>query len=257
MSLKTRELTVSSFSLKQQNVIKKWKPKEFIFLLNNFFYLKKNQLNPLLYSDSITSSKSKTIISKNLFIQIINKILRISWRTSDRVKYRALSCICQQEVMLENVKYNLGKKYDFMQQSYQANEAWEGRQFQLEKKQQKRDKHKNNPSSRSTGGRPRWEKKKTICSIYLPTTGQVNEEDLRDFLEQLPAPTIILRDFSTHNPLWESKKMSKKGECQRKYSEEAITFQLSQKMKGQSLSNNSIDGAQEEQIECSFREKAE
>ena len=36
--------------------------------------------------------------------------------------------------MLENVKYNLGKKYDFMQQSYQANEAWEGRQFQLEKK---------------------------------------------------------------------------------------------------------------------------
>ena len=38
--------------------------------------------------------------------------------------------------------------------------------------------------------------KKTICSIYLPQTDLVMEEDKRDLLELFPAPMILLGDFS-------------------------------------------------------------
>ena len=53
--------------------------------------------------------------------------------------------------------------------------------------------------------------KKTVCSTYLPQTDQVTEEDMRELLEQLPAPMILLEDFNEHNPLWGSQKMSARG----------------------------------------------
>ena len=91
------------------------------------------------------------------------------------------SCICLQEVMLENKEYNLGQEYEF---------------------------HAMIP----LGGRSTLQvialsvylvgrEKRTICSIYLPSTDQVTEEDIRDLLEQLPAPMILLGDFNAHNPL--------------------------------------------------------
>ena len=43
--------------------------------------------------------------------------------------------------------------------------------------------------------------KRTVYSIYLLPTDQVTEDDMRDLLEQLPAPIILLGDFNTHNPL--------------------------------------------------------
>ena len=51
---------------------------------------------------------------------------------------------------------------------------------------------------------------RTVCSIYLPLTDQVTEENMRDFLEQLQAH-ILLGEFNTPNPLWGSKKMSTRG----------------------------------------------
>ena len=54
-------------------------------------------------------------------------------------------------------------------------------------------------------------RKRTICSIYLHPTDQVIVEDLRDLLEQLPAPMILLGDFNAYNPLWGSKRMSTRG----------------------------------------------
>ena len=51
----------------------------------------------------------------------------------------------------------------------------------------------------------------TVCSIYLPTTDQVTEADMRDLLEQLITPMILLGDFNAHNPLWESENVSTKG----------------------------------------------
>ena len=51
-------------------------------------------------------------------------------------------------------------------------------------------------------------RKRTICLIYLPSTDQVTEDDMRDLLEQLPAPMILLGDFNVRNSLWVSEKMS-------------------------------------------------
>ena len=54
------------------------------------------------------------------------------------------SCISLQEVMLENVKYNLGRECFFMQQCHQAKEAREGQQLQLDCLQCKDNRKKHN-----------------------------------------------------------------------------------------------------------------
>ena len=51
-------------------------------------------------------------------------------------------------------------------------------------------------------------RKRTASSIYLPPTHLLTEEDMRDLLEQLPAPMILLGDFSAQNPLWGNEKIS-------------------------------------------------
>ena len=57
---------------------------------------------------------------------------------------------------------------------------------------------------------------RTVCSIYQPSTDQVTEEDMRELLEQLPAPMILLGDFNAHNPLWGSEKISTRGKIMKK-----------------------------------------
>ena len=58
-----------------------------------------------------------------------------------------------------------------------------------------------NPLAGSFGGLTGREKKKdNMLNISTPTD-QVTEEDIRDLLEQLPAPMILLVDFNAHNPL--------------------------------------------------------
>ena len=52
-------------------------------------------------------------------------------------------------------------------------------------------------------------RKGTICSIYLTLTDQVTQEVMRNLLEQISVPMILLGDFNVHNPLWgNEKKMS-------------------------------------------------
>ena len=50
--------------------------------------------------------------------------------------------------------------------------------------------------------------KRTICLM--------TEVDMRDLLEQLPAPMILLGDFNAYNPLWGSEKMNTRGRIQEK-----------------------------------------
>ena len=42
-------------------------------------------------------------------------------------------------------------------------------------------------------------RKRTRCSIYLPPIDQATEEDMRNHLEQLPTPMILLGDFIAYN----------------------------------------------------------
>ena len=54
-----------------------------------------------------------------------------------------------------------------------------------------KNKHRNNPASSCSGGLHGRGKMK-ICSIYLPPSNIVTEEDLKDLLEQLQTPMILL-----------------------------------------------------------------
>ena len=51
----------------------------------------------------------------------------------------------------------------------------------------------------------------TICSIYLPPSVRVYEQELDNLIEQLPAPFILLGDCNAHNPLWGCANVNDKG----------------------------------------------
>ena len=56
----------------------------------------------------------------------------------------------------------------------------------------------------------REKKKDNMLNISTPTD-QVTEKDMRDLLEQLPAPRVMLRSFNEHTHCGEVKKMSTRG----------------------------------------------
>ena len=49
--------------------------------------------------------------------------------------------------------------------------------------------------------------KSTVYSIYFFPTNQVREEDMRDLLNQLLVPLIMMEDFNEHFLFWERKKI--------------------------------------------------
>ena len=42
----------------------------------------------------------------------------------------------------------------------------------------------------------------TLCSIYLPPSKRLLEQELDDLIDQLPAPFILTGDFNAHNQIW-------------------------------------------------------
>ena len=65
---------------------------------------------------------------------------------------------------------------------------------------------KNYPGSSSGSLSDRKRKEDSMFYIYLPPINQVTEEYIRDLLEQLPAPMILLGDFNIHNHYVEARK---------------------------------------------------
>ena len=51
----------------------------------------------------------------------------------------------------------------------------------------------------------------TLCTLYLPPSRRVMEQELEDLISQLPAPFILLGDFNAHNHLWGGKYINTKG----------------------------------------------
>ena len=41
-----------------------------------------------------------------------------------------------------------------------------------------------------------------ICSIYIPPTDDIDKNELKKLIDQLPRPFILLGDFYSHNTLW-------------------------------------------------------
>ena len=88
--------------------------------------------------------------------------------------------------MLENVKYNLGRKYEFYATIPPGQRSKGGAAVAIKKEIA----HKR-PNIRTTLQAVVLEVymagkiKRTICSIYLPSTDQVTDKDMRDLLEHL------------------------------------------------------------------------
>ena len=51
----------------------------------------------------------------------------------------------------------------------------------------------------------------TICSIYIPPSQNLLDQELDALVQQLPKPFILLGDFNSHNPLWGSTSTNDKG----------------------------------------------
>ncbi|KAG5859129.1 hypothetical protein JTB14_035192 [Gonioctena quinquepunctata] len=50
----------------------------------------------------------------------------------------------------------------------------------------------------------------TIYNIYLPDSNW-NTDNIREIVEQLPTPFLIVGDFNSHNPIWGSNKKDARG----------------------------------------------
>ena len=50
-----------------------------------------------------------------------------------------------------------------------------------------------------------------ICSIYIPPNDDIDKNELKKLIDQLPRPFILLGDFNSHNNLWGCKDTNKKG----------------------------------------------
>ena len=114
--------------------------------------------------------------------------------------------------MIENVNYNLGREYKL----YAIVPAGQRSKRRTAVAIKKKIAHKrlNIRTTLQTIALELYmagKRKRTMCSIYLPPTDLVTEKDMKDLLEQLPAPMILLGDFSAHNSLWGSKKMNTRG----------------------------------------------
>ena len=53
---------------------------------------------------------------------------------------------------------------------------------------------------------------RSICSVYLPPTEQVSELQIKQLIDQLPEPTMIVGDMNAHNPMWYGDRLDQRGE---------------------------------------------
>ena len=122
------------------------------------------------------------------------------------------SCICLQEVMPENVKYNLVKEYKFYAIILPVQRSKGGTAIAIKKgNSTQKTKHMNGPSDGGSGTLHDSERKNdNMLNISTPSD-LVMEEGMRNLLKQLPSPMILLGDFNAHNPLWGSEKISIRG----------------------------------------------
>ena len=65
-----------------------------------------------------------------------------------------------------------------------------------------------------------------ICSIYSPPSDDIDKNELKKLIDQLPRPFILLGDFNSHNTLWGCKDTNKKGQMLEKVINENDMCQL-------------------------------
>ena len=51
----------------------------------------------------------------------------------------------------------------------------------------------------------------TICNLYLPPSQNIDYDDLRNLVNQLPSPFLLVGDLNAHSPIWGNKNTDQKG----------------------------------------------
>ena len=51
----------------------------------------------------------------------------------------------------------------------------------------------------------------TICNVYVPPSYHLEMDDLRNLVNQLPKPFLLIGDFNAHNTLWGNQSIDAKG----------------------------------------------
>ena len=54
-----------------------------------------------------------------------------------------------------------------------------------------------------------------ICSTYIPSRDEIDKNEIKNLIDQLPRPFILLGDFNNHNTLWGCKDKKKRVKCKK------------------------------------------
>ena len=68
-----------------------------------------------------------------------------------------------------------------------------------------------NTKLQASAVRVTFQKPITICSLYLPPNLNPSLNTLKNLIQQLPPPFVLVGDFNAHNPLWGSATTNTKG----------------------------------------------
>ena len=110
--------------------------------------------------------------------------------------------ISLQETKLGNALYNPGLNYDIYRKSPRNDNHPHGGVAVIVNKSVQHSNVPLNTDLQAIAVRVCFERKITICSIYLPPRSGFTLNDVQALLNQLPPPFLLLGDFNSHSPLW-------------------------------------------------------
>lgn len=130
--------------------------------------------------------------------------LRLLIRTHDP------GVVCLQETKLGDTDFNPGLNYSFYNKSPTLAVRAKGGAAIIVKKNIQHSKINIRTDFQAVAVRVFLNKPYTVCSLYLPES-TIREIDLKNLLDQLPTPFLLLGDFNGHNPLWGGNHVDPKG----------------------------------------------
>ena len=119
--------------------------------------------------------------------------------------------VCLQETKLGVADYNPGLNYSFYSSPPPVAERAKGGAAIIVKKSIQHSLVNINTNLQAVAVRFTLGKSYTVCSLYLPDLS-ICEADLKNLLDQLPTPFLLLGDFNGHNPLWGGNHLDEKGD---------------------------------------------
>ena len=119
--------------------------------------------------------------------------------------------ICLQETKLGNETYNPGLNYDMYCSPPPVGDRAKGGAAIIVKKSVQHTSVPLQTPLQAVAVNIISSKRLTVCSLYLPPDINYSFEDVKDLINQLPTPYMLLGDYNAHNPLWGGNVLDSKG----------------------------------------------